>query len=79
MTKYMREYDGEIFTEEEIWDVISECVEGEEIEDAMQDFDFWFIWNHLDETARDIIYEKAREIALDRYFTEIEEEDEDDE
>ena len=81
MAKYERDWDSSIFDEDEIEDAIAEEINANEevLEEAMDYFIFEWVFRHLDEEAQMAIYEKAREIVLADYFTEVDEDGEDEE
>ena len=82
MAKYERDWDSEIFDEDEIEDAIAEEIDDNDdiIKEAMYCFPLEWIFKHLDAEAQMEIYDKAREIALGRYFIEVDDDEiEDDE
>ncbi len=81
MAKYERDWDSTIFDEDEIEDAIAEEINDNEdiIEEAMDYFSLEWLFRHLDEEAQMMIYDKAREIVLDEYFTEVDDDEEEDE
>lgn len=74
--KYERVYDSEIFTEDTIDDAVNECIQPDDIEIAMQEFSLFSLFNHLDDEMRERVLSIAYRNALDDYFYEIEEEEE---
>ena len=76
MVVYERDYDGEIFTEDTIedviWELLDDCCE---IEDAMDNFDPMELFSHLDEEMKEKIIGCARSQILDSYFIKREVED----
>lgn len=81
MAKYERDWDSTIFDEDEIEDAISEEINDNEdiIEEALGYFSPEWLFKHLDEEAQMMIYDKAREIVLEEYFTEVDDDEEEDE
>ena len=74
--KYERVYDSEIFDEDTIVDAVNECIGPDDIELAMQEFSLFSLFNHLDDEMRERILDAAYRNALDDYFYEIEEDEE---
>ena len=74
--KYERVYDSEIFDEDSIGDAVNECIGPDDIELAMQEFSLFSLFNHLDDEMRERVLDAAYCNALDDYFYEIEEEEE---
>lgn len=74
--KYERVYDSEIFDEDTIVDAVNECISPDDIELAMQEFSLFSLFNHLDDEMRERVLDAAYRNALDDYFYEIEEDEE---
>lgn len=74
--KYERIYDSQIFDEDIIHDAVNECIQPDDIEIAMQEFSVLSLFNHLDDEMRERVFDVAYRNALDDYFYEIEEEEE---
>lgn len=75
--KYEHLIDGSVHDEEDVRDVASENITMDDLEEALDHFDFNWLWRHLNEEGRMILYEKAIEFYQEEYFSTIEvEEDE---
>ena len=75
--KYEHLIDGSVYDEEDVRDVASENITMDDLEEALDRFDFNWLWRHLNEEGRMILYDKAIEFYQEEYFSTIEvEEDE---
>jgi hypothetical protein len=75
--KYEHLIDGSVHDEEDIRDVAAENITDDNLEEALDHFDFHWLWRHLNEEGRMILYDKAIETYQEEYFSTIEvEEDE---
>ena len=79
MAKYMRDRDSEIFDEDQVWDAVEEDIDSCILEEALSRFSFFTILTHLDEEMQMMLYDEARNIVMEEYFVEIEDEDEEEE
>ena len=77
VTKYEHLVDGSIYDEEDVRDVAAENITMDNLEEAFDDFNFEWLWRHLDEEGRMALYDKAIDAYEEEYFCTIEvEEDE---
>jgi hypothetical protein len=75
--KYEHLIDGSVYDEEDVRDVASENITMDDLEEVLDHFDFNWLWRHLNEEGRMILYDKAIEFYQEEYFSTIEvEEDE---
>lgn len=77
--KYICDFDNEIYDEDEVYDVIAENMETHDLIDALEEVSLHYLFNHLDEEAKELVYDIAYRRMFRDNFTEVEEEDEDDE
>lgn len=77
VTKYEHLVDGSVYDEEEIRDVAAENITNDDLECALDFFDFDWLWRHLNEEGRMALYDKAIDIYEEEYFSTIEEDEED--
>ena len=75
--KYIRDFDSEEFDENSVWDAVEELIYDDDLAEAMKDFSFLTIWNHLDEEFKLMVYDKARKIVKEERFVEIDKDEED--
>lgn len=73
--RYERDFDSEIFDEEDLIEAVDECIEPDDLEEAMTFFSPMTIFNHLDEEMQNMIYEQARLTVTAEHFHEVEEEE----
>lgn len=76
MAKYMRDRDSEIFDEDQVWDAVEEDIDSDILEEALSRFSLLTILNHLDEEMQMMLRDEARNIVMEEYFVEIEDEEE---
>lgn len=77
VTKYEHLIDGSEYDEEDVRDVAAENITNDNLEEALDHFDFHWLWRHLTEKGQIELYDKAIEIYKEEYFSAIEvEEDE---
>ena len=77
VTKYEHLVDGTEYDEEDVRDVAAESITNDDLENALDFFDFHWLWKHLTEEGQMELYDKAIEIYQEEYFSEVEvEEDE---
>lgn len=75
--KYEHLIDGSEYDEENVRDVAAEHITNDDLEEALDNFDFHWLWQHLTEEGRMTLYDKAIDIYQEEYFSIIEvEEDE---
>lgn len=75
--KYEHLIDGSEYDEDEVRDVAAEHITYDNLEEALDHFDFHWLWQHLTEEGRMELYDKAIETYEEEYFSPIEvEEDE---
>ena len=75
--KYEHLIDGSEYDEDEVRDVAAEHVTYDDLEEALDYFDFHWLWQHLTEEGRNELYDKAINIYQEENFSSIEvEEDE---
>jgi hypothetical protein len=75
--KYEHLIDGSEYDEEDVRDVAAENITSDNLEEALDHFDFYWLWRHLTEEGQEELYDKAIDNYLDEYFSIIEvEEDE---
>ena len=78
MAKYMRDFDSEIFDEEDVSDAVADIITMDDLEEAMQNFSFLTLFNHLDDEMKDKIWDMAHDAVFEEHFSEVEEDEEDD-
>ena len=71
--------DGSVYDEEDVRDVVEENITMDALEEALDHFDFGWLWRHLNEEGRMILWEKAGDIYQEEYFSTIEAEEEEEE
>ena len=75
--KYEHLRDGSIYDEEDVREVAEENITYDDLEEALDDFDFHWLWRNLTEEGRNELYDKAINIYQEEKFSSIEvEEDE---
>ena len=74
VTKYEHLIDGSIYDEEDVRDVAAENVTNDDLENALDFFDFHWLWQHLNEDGKMELYDKAINIYQEEYFCTVEEE-----
>lgn len=74
--KYIRDFDSEIFDEEDVSDAVADIITMDDLEEAMQNFSFLTLFNHLDDEMKDRIWEMAHDAVFEEHFTEVEEDEE---
>lgn len=79
VTKYEHLVDGSIYDEDEVRDVAAENITNDDLECALDFFDFEWLLRHLNEEGQMALYDKAVEIYEEEYFSSIEVEEEEDE
>ena len=79
VTKYEHLIDGSEYDEEDIREVAAENITNDNLEEALDHFDFHWLLRHLNEEGQAELYEKAIEIYQEEYFSAIEVEVEEDE
>lgn len=73
--EYLR--DGSVYNEEDVRDVAAENITYDNLEEALDYFDFYWLWRNLTEEGRMELYNKAINIYQEENFSSIEvEEDE---
>ena len=77
VTKWEHLVDGSIYDEEDVRDVAAENITMDNLDEALDHFDFDWLWRHLDEEGRMALYDKAIDTYEEEYFSTIEEEEED--
>ena len=75
VTKYEHLIDGSVYDEEEVRDVVAENITKDNLEEALDHFDFDWLWRHLNEEGQMELYDKAIEIYQEEYFCTVEEEE----
>ena len=75
MAKYMRDFDSEIFDEEDVSEAVAESITMDDLEEAMQNFSFLTLFNHLDDEMKDKIWDMAHTAVFEEHFSEVEEDD----
>ena len=73
--KYIRDFDSEIFDEEDVSDAVAESITMDDLEEAMQNFSFLTLFNHLDDEMKDKIWDMAHTAVFKEHFSEVEEDD----
>jgi hypothetical protein len=73
--KYEHLIDGSVYDEEDVRDVAAENITNDDLEEALDHFDFNWLWSHLNEEGRMILYDKAVDTYQEEYFSTIEEEE----
>ena len=77
VTKYEHLIDGSEYDEEDVRDVAAEHITNDNLEEALDHFDFHWLLRNLTEEGQMELYDKAIEIYQEEYFSPIEvEEDE---
>jgi hypothetical protein len=76
VTKYEHLVDGSIHEEEDVRDVAAENITMDDLEEVLDQFNFNWLWRHLNEEGRMILYDKAIEFYQEEYFSTIEVEEE---
>ena len=77
VTKYEHLIDGSEYDEEDVRDVAAENITNDNLEEALDHFDFHWLLRHLDEEGQIELFDKAVDIYQEEYFSTIEvEEDE---
>lgn len=79
MAKWRRVRDDEEFDDDTIWDAVCEEVDGDIIENVMSDIPLLKLFNHLDDDMRERIWDMAKDLCLEEWFYEVDEDEEDDE
>lgn len=79
VTKYEHLIDGSIYDEEEVSDVVAENITNDHLEEALDHFDFHWLWKHLNEEGQMELFDKASEIYKEEYFYTVEVEEDEDE
>lgn len=79
VTKHEHLIDGSVYDEEDVRDVVEEHITMDDLEEALGHFDFGWLWRHLNEEGRIILWEKAGDIYQEEYFSTIEVEEEEEE
>ena len=79
VTKWEHLVDGSEYDEEDVRDVAAENITMDDLENALDFFDFHWLWKHLDEEGQMELYDKAIKIYEEEYFSAIEAEEEDEE
>lgn len=74
--KYEHLVDGSTYNEEDVRDVAAENVTNDDLEEALDHFDFNWLWRHLNEEGQIILLDKAIDIYQEEYFSTIEVEEE---
>lgn len=74
--KYEHLVDGSTYNEEDVRDVAIENVTNDNLEEALNHFDFNWLWRHLNEEGQAILFDKAVETYQEEYFSTIEVEEE---
>ena len=74
--KYIRDFDSEIFDEEDVSDAVADIITMDDLEEAMQNFSFLTLFNHLDDEMKDRIWEMAHTTVFEEHFSEVEEDEE---
>ena len=75
VTKYEHLIDGSVYDEEDVRDVAAENITMDNLEEALDHFDFHWIWKNLNEEAQIELFDKAIETYEEEYFSTIEEEE----
>lgn len=73
--KYEHLIDGSVYDEEDVRDVAAENITNDDLEEALDHFDFDWLWRHLNEEGRMILFDKAVDTYQEEYFSTIEEEE----
>lgn len=74
----MSEFDFEIYSEEEAYDKAYELIENEDLEEAAKSiFDFRSIFDVLPDRMKELIIEDAHMSVMEKYFTKVDDEEED--
>ena len=76
--KYIRDFDSEIFNEEDVSEAVDESITMDDLEEAMQNFSFLTLFNHLDDEMKDKIWDMAHTAVFEEHFSEVDEDEEDD-
>lgn len=75
VTKYEHLVDGSVYDEEDVREVAAENITMDNLEEAFDHFDFDWLWRHLNEEGRMLLFDKAVDIYEEEFFSTIEEEE----
>ena len=73
--KYRRVIDDEEFDEDEINEAAEEILSWDDLEEAAKSIPFSRLWQHLDDQMRENILDLAIPEAIDTYFFQVDEEE----